>query len=153
MPIGEKIKNLRKNMKYTQEELASSLGVVRSTIIAWEKGTFEPEGDNLKKLAKFFHTSVAYLLDETEDTSLDPHTIQPQNDSRSKTRIMFDELMMKMAAANPDLIIHFRDLQNNIDKLTPGDIQALADSYAYITSQANEEVEKRLKKTSRHGDI
>lgn len=137
----------------TQNDLASSLNVARTTVIDWEKDKYEPQGDNLKKLASFFHTTTAYILGETSENPSFMDTQRVQPDNRSKTRIMFDVLMMKMAAANPDLIIHFRDLQNNIDKLTPGDIQALADSYAYITSQANEEIEKRLKKTSRHGDI
>lgn len=151
MQIGEKIKSLRKQNNFTQEELASALHVARSTIIAWEKGSYAPEGDNLKNVARVLNTSIAYLLGETEITS-QPSTPAP-DENRSKTQIMFDELMMKMAAANPDLIIHFRDLQNNINNLTPGDIQALADAYAHITSQANEEIEKRLKKTSRHGEI
>ena len=134
----------------TQNELAASLNVARTTIIDWEKDKYEPQGDKLKKLASFFHTTTSYILGETTENS---SFTDVQSDNRSKTRVMFDELMMKMASANPDLIIHFRDLQNNLDNLTPGDIQALADGYAYITNQANEAIEKRLKRTSRHGDI
>lgn len=151
MTTGERIKKLRG--KITQDKLASSLNVSRTTVIDWEKDKYEPQGENLKKLANFFHTTTAHILGEIDDNSTfgDMQRTMPEN--RSKTRIMFDELMMKMAAANPDLIIHFRDLQNNIDRLTPGDIQALADGYAYLTNQTNEEIEKRLKKNSRHGDI
>lgn len=149
--LGGRIRSARRIKKMTQEALADSIGAARPSISYWETGRVKPDSESISKLAAVLEVPIAYLLGETEITS-QPSTPAP-DENRSKTQIMFDELMMKMAAANPDLIIHFRDLQNNINNLTPGDIQALADAYAHITSQANEEIEKRLKKTSRHGDI
>lgn len=66
MPISEIIRSLRKKNKFTQQELSERVGVARTTVVAWENGLFEPEGENLIKLAKSLNVSVGNLLGETE---------------------------------------------------------------------------------------
>lgn len=71
------LRNLRKSKNMTQEQLASAIGVERSTIGKYEGAkNNEPSLDVLKKLADFFHVSTDYLLEhntiravniETED--------------------------------------------------------------------------------------
>ncbi len=57
------LKIARKNMKYTQEDLADKLGVAKNTISQWERGTREPSIDTLKKLSEILDASIDYLLD------------------------------------------------------------------------------------------
>ena len=66
MSCATRIKALRKTKQFTQDSLAKQINVARSTVIAWEKGTFEPEGDNIRNLAVALNTSVGYLLGETD---------------------------------------------------------------------------------------
>ena len=68
MNISEKIKMLRKEKRLTQAMLAESLKVARSTVIAWEGKRCLPEGENLKNIARVLDTTVAFLLEENEDT-------------------------------------------------------------------------------------
>ena len=69
--LSEKIKELRKKKRLTQEELASCLNVSRQAITKWETGEGTPDIENLKNIALFFHVSVDYLVDSKTETTLD----------------------------------------------------------------------------------
>jgi len=58
--LGEKIKLLRN--KLTQEELAASLSVDRSTLASWEVNRREPDIATLCSIATFFQVSVDWLV-------------------------------------------------------------------------------------------
>lgn len=60
--IGEKISELRNRQNLTQQALAKSLGVTRSSVNAWEMGISIPSVEKIIDLAEFFHVSVDYLL-------------------------------------------------------------------------------------------
>ena len=46
--IGERIKEIRKSVHWTQKELASQLGVYRETVARWELGLRKPHPMALK---------------------------------------------------------------------------------------------------------
>ena len=52
------IKELRKNRKLRQEDLAEKLGVTRQTIIAIENDKYDPTLELAMKLSAFFEVSV-----------------------------------------------------------------------------------------------
>ena len=63
MNVGERIKQRRKDMKMSADELATSVGVSRSTIFRYEKGDIEKVGpDVLKKIAVKLNVSPADLM-------------------------------------------------------------------------------------------
>lgn len=64
MTIGEKIAKQRKELNYTQEQLADILGVSRQSISKWEANIAYPETDKLIKMGKMFDCSMDYLLNE-----------------------------------------------------------------------------------------
>jgi len=57
-----KLKDLRKETKKTQQQLADDLGVNRQTYCNYENGTREPDIETLKRLAKYFGTSIDFLV-------------------------------------------------------------------------------------------
>jgi repressor LexA len=57
-----KLKELRTRKGLYQKDVASYLGVDRTTYVRYEKGTSEPSYDILCQLAVFFDVSVDYLL-------------------------------------------------------------------------------------------
>ena len=63
MNIGAKIRELRKEKKVTQEELADYLHISSQAVSKWETGASSPDIDMLPKLAIFFGTSLDHLLD------------------------------------------------------------------------------------------
>ena len=62
MKLSEKIVELRKANKMTQEELASICNVSRQSISKWEADIALPETDKLLLLGKIFHVSIDVLL-------------------------------------------------------------------------------------------
>ena len=60
--ITNSIKTYREKSGTTQEALASAVGVSRQTIIAMEKGNYEPSLGLALKLAKFFKVRVEELF-------------------------------------------------------------------------------------------
>ena len=52
------IKELRKNRKLRQEDLAEKLGVTRQTIIAIENDKYDPTLELAMKISEFFGVSV-----------------------------------------------------------------------------------------------
>lgn len=61
--LGEKIYNLRKKKKLSQEDLAELIGVTRQTISNWELGETSPNPLQLKQLSKTLNISIDELLD------------------------------------------------------------------------------------------
>lgn len=60
--VGNFIQELRKEKKWTQEELASKLSTVRETISKWERGVYIPNTEMLLKLQDLFNVSVNEIL-------------------------------------------------------------------------------------------
>ena len=52
------LKELRKNKKMTQQELATSLGVKQSAVAMWENGQAKPSTNHLIGLATFFELNL-----------------------------------------------------------------------------------------------
>jgi transcriptional regulator with XRE-family HTH domain len=70
MEIGEKIKELRKQMDWTQEELAEKLFVSRTAVSKWESGKGTPNIDSLKDISTLFSVSIDELLSSEELISI-----------------------------------------------------------------------------------
>lgn len=66
MTLGEKLKKLRADNGFTQEELAEKLYVTRTAISKWESNRGYPNIDALKAISKFFSVSVDDLLSSDE---------------------------------------------------------------------------------------
>ncbi|MDC1081207.1 helix-turn-helix transcriptional regulator [Flavobacteriaceae bacterium] len=60
--MKNKIKELRKKQKLTQEELADLIGVSRQAINAIEKEKFDPSLPTAFKMAKLFKTTIEELF-------------------------------------------------------------------------------------------
>ena len=64
--MENKIKELRKERKITQDELAGALGVTRQTIISLENGQYNASLQLAYKIAKYFelHIEDVFLFEE-----------------------------------------------------------------------------------------
>ncbi|EGL82062.1 helix-turn-helix domain protein [Caldalkalibacillus thermarum TA2.A1] len=68
--LGIRLKELRKEHKLTQPQLADKLNVGKSTVAMWETGDREPDYEMLQKIADFFEVSTDYLLGRVDDPHL-----------------------------------------------------------------------------------
>lgn len=57
-----RLKELRLSAKKTQKELATFLGVDRTTYTKYETGASEPTFETLSRLATYYQVSIEYLM-------------------------------------------------------------------------------------------
>lgn len=62
-----RLKELRKEFKITQPELAEKIGVSKGMVSFWENGVCEPTATNIIKIAQYFSVTCDYLLGVTDD--------------------------------------------------------------------------------------
>ncbi|WP_120191061.1 helix-turn-helix domain-containing protein [Ammoniphilus oxalaticus] len=60
--FGDRLKNLRKEKKLRQEDVANKIGTARTTYAMYEQGKREPDNETLLRLSDFFGVSVDFLL-------------------------------------------------------------------------------------------
>ena len=64
--LGNNIKELRKNKRMTQKDLAEAMRVSQQTVGAWETERAIPGADTLSDLADYFNVTTDYLLGRPE---------------------------------------------------------------------------------------
>jgi len=64
--IANRLLELRKGKKFSQEELAEKIGVSRQAVSKWERAESSPDTDNLIELARLYEVSLDELLFTTE---------------------------------------------------------------------------------------
>ena len=64
--FSERLRELRKHKKITQDELGRVMGFSGRAITKYETGEREPDFATLQKLASFFGVTVDYLLGRTD---------------------------------------------------------------------------------------
>ncbi|MDC9607181.1 S24 family peptidase [Xenorhabdus griffiniae] len=70
--IGHRIRLRRKELNFTQKQLAKLVGVSHGAISQWEKEETEPKGDNLLSLASALQCSAHYILKGEEQPQKKP---------------------------------------------------------------------------------
>ncbi len=61
------IKLIRVMKDYTQLKVQMETGISQSVLSKYERGEIIPTGDNLVILAKFYRTSIDFLMDLTDE--------------------------------------------------------------------------------------
>lgn len=84
MELCERLRELRKEHKYSQEDAADKLGVSRQAISKWESGQGKPEINNIIKLAEIYDVTTDYLLAGKENTSCENYPAIENNDIYKK---------------------------------------------------------------------
>lgn len=84
MEFHEKLQQLRKQKKLTQEELAEQLYVSRTAVSKWESGRGFPSIESLKAISKCFDVSLDELLSSEEMLSA------AEEDHREKEKMIRD---------------------------------------------------------------
>lgn len=64
--VAQRIKELRKNCKLSQQELGDKLGVGKTTISNWENEYSTPDADSLVRLSNILDTTTDYILGKAE---------------------------------------------------------------------------------------
>ena len=65
--FGYRLKELRKEKKLKQEDIAEICDVASQTISNWENNITQPPFEVVKKIAEYFGVTIDYLLNFTQD--------------------------------------------------------------------------------------
>lgn len=64
MPVINRVRDFRKSLQMTQEELGKRVGVSRQTIISLEKGSYVPSLELALDIAKVFELKVEDIFEK-----------------------------------------------------------------------------------------
>jgi transcriptional regulator with XRE-family HTH domain len=67
-----RVKELRKEKRFTQREMGEQLGITMRAYQCYEQGTRYPEFPGLIKLADFFDVSLDYLVGRSNHREREP---------------------------------------------------------------------------------
>ena len=90
--IANRLLELRKKNGYSQEELASKLGISRQSVSKWERAEASPDTDNLILLAKIYNVSLDELLGAS---SVDVEELRSNNEVVEENTQKFDKKVKK----------------------------------------------------------
>jgi len=118
MKFNEKLKVLREQKEYTQEEIANKIGIARQSVSKWENGINEPDFDTLKKLCQILDCSIADLIDDDKELE----TTKEQKANKTTKKLVYANVAITIASIlilfaffvgmNDEIIIHWDHLFN-----------------------------------------
>ena len=121
MEFGKKIQKLRKQNKWTQEDIAQKLYISRTAVSKWECGSGYPNIDSLKDIANLFNITIDELL-STEEI-IDIAKIENKSNITKTTNLIYGLLdiisilfiFLPIYAYKTENIIYSVSLFNTID--------------------------------------
>lgn len=107
MSLPEKLRQIRKERKITQDEIASYLGILRQSYSAYERGVSTPDSNQLKRLADYFGVTTDYYFG-----GINPELGSAQNEQEQKLLVLARKAADIPTQQREKLIKSFED---NID--------------------------------------
>lgn len=89
--LGDRYRDLRKDRKLTQDDLAQYLGLTRSAINTWEQGLSIPSVNMIISLSQFYGVTTDYLL------GLDNADLVDISKLSSEDRVMVHDLVKRLS--------------------------------------------------------
>lgn len=72
-----RLKKLRNQLGLQQKDVCGSLGIPQNTYSQYENGKRQPDNETISKIADFFHVSVDYLLERTNEKKMSITSYEP----------------------------------------------------------------------------
>lgn len=97
MTIGEKLKNIRKNIaKCTLLDVAQATGLSVSFLSDIERGRTNPSLDTLTKLSDYYNVPVADLMSDPDTEKKEPDFLLPDDLKKLKKDLNIDDSMIDL---------------------------------------------------------
>jgi len=132
--VSERLKQLRKEYKLSQKQVAEILGISESGYGYYEQGRNEPSIEMLNKLADRYNVTIDYLLGRTDDPTLQSSGVQEQ---RGEYKADFDPIseINRLLKEYGIEQMGFFDIEKWKD-MTPEDIRSLEDYFNYLHNKS-----------------
>lgn len=113
--VGIKIKNRRKQIKISAEQLADKIGISRSTMYRYENGDIEKiPTETLARIAVALNTSPAYFIGWKDESISSPEAINLITDDLKLQRSLLNKLDELLAIKRDELAIQV-ETNNKLD--------------------------------------
>lgn len=83
MNLGQKIKDAREDMDYTQADMASMIPMNQSNYSKIERNIQEPSMEQLKRICQILKLDPRYLLDLKEEDASDRYDVKLLSDIKA----------------------------------------------------------------------
>ena len=113
MKFWEKVRKLRNEKGWTQEELARKLGVTSRTVFTYENGTYPRYQKTYEQLAALFEVPVDYLRTESEELITEATALYGRR-GQAQAKAILDQTQQLFAGgelSEEDEIAFLRDIQ------------------------------------------
>ncbi|MED4727039.1 helix-turn-helix transcriptional regulator [Aneurinibacillus migulanus] len=94
--LAQRLRQIRKSKKLTQEELANRVSTTKGTISNYENGHSSPPNEMLVLLAETLETTTDYLLGRTDNPS------PKDNENKSNINVAFYDGLKDLDKLDPD---------------------------------------------------
>jgi transcriptional regulator with XRE-family HTH domain len=123
--IGETITQLRKQKRWSQQVVATRLGIAKSTYAGYESGYREPSLDTLRQLAELFEVSLDRLVGQEEAEQFTPAPNRPaaSEPDDPELGIWFKELLEAPEERREELRKIWEIIKTREAERKPGDKQ------------------------------
>ena len=98
------LRQLRLEHNLTQDELATKLGISKSTVSMYENGNREPDFETMETIANFFNVDMDFLLGRTDCPTKTTNASQkPREASNSTSLENADQDIRRIQRARKDM--------------------------------------------------
>ncbi len=123
--LGRKIRNLRTNAGYTQDDLGQALSVTRQAISNWERNRTEPDIDTIIQICEVFSIPLSHFQDEKNEKVV----LESSNDIISEKKVNENKIIKYIFSFSPIVLFvlllpfmqqevpYHTDLMGNIDRI------------------------------------
>ena len=99
MSLGERLYDLRKNKKLSQEEVADKLNVTRQTVSKWETDESKPDFDKIIPICELFGIDSKELLTGEKELTIEESTTKENKETKKKKAIAISSAIFLYFAA------------------------------------------------------
>lgn len=119
--FSSRLKEMRKNKKLSQIQLAKLLNSAQSTVSGWESGEREPDFNMVVDIAALLDTSVDYLLGNTDNPS--PPSKKEQKKETSQKEVTKEDIMFAFfgGSEGEDIEKKYADVEKFVEFLKSQD--------------------------------
>ena len=108
--LGSRLKYLRKSENITQQQLATALGIAKSTVSMYENGQREPDFETLETISDYFNVDMRTFFPNSEQppSVITGELSEIKRDLIKKIEAMDDETVLALNRI-ADQVLSLRD--------------------------------------------
>lgn len=130
----ENLKQIRKQKKMTQQEIASKLNITQSTYSGYESGKYEPSIEMLIKISQLLQTSIDKIVNNSENN----FSIDISDFNEIEQELIFDYIRtIKNASWSEIMYMHTKMIEEQIYKEEHPELMAAYQEHREMEREQN----------------